>query len=101
MTTVQFKYYIEAGNSVVDFLKANGFPQAELIGSIAKIGFSNNDIDIYIPKSGTAEDRDKLVFLFLTEPHTKVDISDYGIMCFTETKFGDVDIFFSLDGFDY
>jgi hypothetical protein len=49
--------------------------------------------------SGTREDRERLKDLLLTDG--TLDVTDWGGMYFTGTKFGDVDIFFSLDGFDY
>lgn len=99
MITLHFKYTAHHGNTVVAYMKSNGFPQAELIGSLAKIGFSNNDIDIHVPQSGTKDDRDKIILLF--QPCGKVDETDWGGIYLTDTRFGDIDIFFSLDGFDY
>jgi hypothetical protein len=94
----QFRYSKEDGIAVVSFLEQNGF-KVELIGSLSKIGFSNHDIDIHVMNSGTKEDRDKLKRLFVTKE--KVDETDWGGLYFNNTQFGDVDIFFSLDGFDY
>lgn len=91
------QYSKENGIAVVEFLKRNGF-KAELIGSLAKIGFSIHDIDIHVMDSGTREDRDKLKQLLIT---SEVDETDWGGLYFKDTQFGDVDIFFSLDGFDY
>jgi hypothetical protein len=95
---MQLRYSKEHGNIVVSFLQKNGFT-AELIGSLAKIGFSDHDIDIHVMNSGTREDREKLKELFITSE--QVDETDWGGMYFSGTQFGDVDIFFSLDGFDY
>lgn len=94
---MELKYSREHGEAVVSFLQKNGF-NAELIGSLAKIGFSNHDIDIHVRNSGTREDRERLIKLFTGG---KVDETDWGGMYFTDTEFGDVDIFFSIDGFDY
>lgn len=99
MKTIQYRYSVDDGNAVVDYLKSNGFPQSKLIGSLSKIGFSNHDIDIHIPNSATREDREKIISLF--EPCGDVDETDWGGIYFTDTKFGSVDIFLSIDGFDY
>lgn len=94
---MEFRYSKVDGDVVVAFLEQNGFT-VELIGSLAKIGFSNHDIDIHVKNSGTREDRDKLKQLFLT---SEIDETDWGGIYFTNTQFGDIDLFFSLDGFDY
>ena len=94
---MELKYSREHGEAVVSFLQKNGF-NPELIGSLAKIGFSNHDIDIYVRNSGKREDREKLIELFTGGT---VDETDWGGMYFNDTEFGDVDIFFSIDGFDY
>lgn len=97
MQHYQVKYLTEDGLAVAAFLKQHGF-DAELIGSLSKIGFSNHDIDIYVRHSGTKEDREKLTSLFVTSK--PVDQTDWGGLYFTDTQFGDVDIFFSIDEFD-
>lgn len=97
MLNVEFLYSKEDGIAVIEFLQQNGF-KVELIGSLSKLGFSNHDIDIHVMNSGTREDRDKLKELF---KNGTVDETDWGGLYFTATQFGDVDLFFSLDGFDY
>lgn len=94
---MELKYSKEHGEAVVSFLNDNGFLDCDLIGSLAKIGFSDHDIDIHVRNSGTREDRDKLISLF----GGTVDETDWGGLYFSNTQFGDVDIFFSIDGFDY
>lgn len=96
MKVIEMRYSREDGLAVVSYLQQHGF-KVELIGSLSKIGFSNHDIDIHVMESGTREDRDKLKELF----KGTVDETDWGGLYFTNTEFGDVDIFFSLDGFDY
>lgn len=95
---MQFRYSQEDGIAVVAFLEQHGF-KAELIGSLAKIGFSNHDIDIHVKDSGTREDRDKLKELLLRSG--MMDETDWGGLYFSDTQFGDVDIFFYIHEFDY
>lgn len=92
------KYTKTDGLAVVKYLQKMGFAEAELIGSLAKKGVSYNDIDIHIPNMN----RDRmweLVNLFLHRGVT-LQKTDWEGLFFSNTPFGNVDIFFSVEDFD-
>lgn len=81
---------------------------AVLIGSFSKGAlYSNKDIDIYLPKflpTGidinyrTNKLKAKLIYLLDAE---SVELTDWGGWFFHNTIFGNVDVFFNIDDFDY
>lgn len=92
------RYSFEDGAAVVLFLQENGFEKAELIGSLSKTGYSDKDIDILIP-NGSLEDKVRLTEILMTGGI--VEETDWGGIYFYDTKFGNVDIFFTTEDFDY
>lgn len=100
MTTLSNKprYTEEDGVAVVLLLHEYGFQNCELIGSLSREGVSNNDIDIYIP-NGSLADKEVLKNILMTSG--VVEETDWGGIFFTDTQFGNVDIFFDKSEFDY
>lgn len=92
------KYNKEDGEAVVLFLLEEGFKDVQLIGSLKKNGESDHDIDIYVPNC-SENDKEKLIELFLT--CGMVEETDWHGMYFSDTIFGDIDIFFCIDDLDY
>jgi len=90
-------YLIQDAINVVNLLKQNSI-NCEVIGNIARIGYSEHDIDIWIKEQDTQNLRDKLIFLL--NPKEVIN-TDWEGMYLRETNFGDVDIFLRIDNLDY
>lgn len=92
------KHTKEDGLAACCFLIENGFEDAQLIGSLAKNESSEHDIDILLPKN-SLEDEDKLMEILLCGG--LFERTDWGGIFFHGTQFGNVDIFFTTEDFDY
>ena len=95
------KYTVQHGNMVLRFIHENGYPTAKLIGSLGNGKESYHDIDILIWIRGKKKKQacaDILINLLLPE---KTEAQDWGGVYYTNTIYGDVDIFFTDKDFDF
>ena len=90
-------YLLSDAGEVVAMLRAHGI-NSEVIGNIARTGFSEHDIDIWIKEQDTKKTRDFIVFLLKPQ---EVLNTDWEGMYLKRTPFGDVDIFMRIDNLDY
>lgn len=75
-------------------------PNAMLIGSFGRgAESSEHDIDIYLPDKVKSLMLNQILVLLL-DPK-KVENTDWDGWYFHDTSYGDVDIFFSIEDFDY
>lgn len=82
------------------YLRESGYKDAQLIGSLSRGKFSNNDIDILLPgRVATPQLIEHLRFVLTAKG--KVTPTDWDGLFFEDTLFGDVDIFFTTEYFDY
>ncbi len=101
------KYTKIIGEEVIWFLKSHygeSVEEAKLIGSLAKKGYSNNDIDIYIPRifpKGGVSEKQFIEDLKIKLEAKSVIETDWGGYYFKDTHYGDVDIFFDISKFDF
>lgn len=94
-------YTHQTGVDVVNFLVKCGFSRATLIGSLAKEnGTSSNDIDILIDDESYSKKLEDH-FRILLKPKGKVVRTDWGGIYLYDTIYGNVDIFFTTENFDY
>ena len=84
-------YSKKDGDDVVRFLQVEFKISSTLIGSLAKTGGSNHDIDILLECEKT---KDLLCDLILKLSPHGVDETDWGGWYFSRTIFGDIDFFF-------
>ena len=101
----EHKYSKKDAGLLLFHLRSHGI-ECELIGSLKKKGYSNNDIDIYFPNHNREELTDKLRTLLGAKtyyPDHYGQITDWDGFYFYETEFGTVDCFFkgSIEKFDY
>ena len=96
----QTLHTIEDANSVLELLRKNISVNAKLIGGFGKGKLtSKHDIDILIPDKKFTDDlKNKILNLLNAE---SVENTDWGGWYFNNTDFGDVDIFYTEDDFDY
>lgn len=90
-------YLIEDAGKVVNILKLNNI-DCEVIGNIARTGFSEHDIDIWIKEQYTYQLRNKVISLFIPK---KVLNTDWGGFYLYDTPLGNIDIFLRIDNLDY
>lgn len=95
------KYTVEIGNKVIELIKDNGYPMVRLIGSLGAGKESNHDIDILIPLTDKKQKQECAIALSKILKAEKHCGQDWGGCYYTNTIFGDVDLFFSTDDFDY
>lgn len=90
----------EDAESALKVIHKNISKAAILIGGFGKGKTSSeHDIDILIPdKKFTVDLRDRLLKLLNAE---SVEDTDWGGWYFNSTDFGDVDIFYTTEDFDY
>lgn len=93
------KYTVEDGNKVVNFLKIVISNKAKLIGSLGRGKESDNDIDILLPDLKRTAKIKNALFKILDAK--KCVNTDWGGLYFYDTRFGNVDIFFTTKDFDY
>jgi len=93
-------YTPQQGHDVVAFLQQNGFT-ARLIGSLSRGQNSNTDIDIHIQDKN---ERTEELLTKLLKPNYKIGEivrTDWGGLYFYDTTFGDIDVFFKTDDFNF
>lgn len=90
-------YLIEDAGKVVNILKSSNI-DCEIIGNIARTGFSEHDIDIWIKEQDTYQLRNKIISLFIPK---KVLNTDWEGFYLEGTPFGNIDIFLRIDNLDY
>jgi hypothetical protein len=89
---------LENANIVLNLIKNKISNQAELIGGFGKgKTTSMHDIDILIPDKDVSI-KDNLMQLLNAE---SVEDTDWGGLYYNNTPYGDVDIFFTTQDFDY
>lgn len=89
------------GAALVELLAKNGI-EAQLIGSLGRGENSTHDIDLFLPNSKLRKRRQlrgKLISILV--PGAEIEETDWGGWFFHNSKFGNVDIFFSIRDFDY
>ena len=85
---------------VLNLIHNNITNKAGLIGGFGKgKEFSEHDIDILIPDLGFNEELKNKIFYLLNAE--SVENTDWGGWYFNNTDFGDVDIFYTTEDFDY
>lgn len=95
------KYTVEIGAKVIKLLHEKGYQNAKLIGSLGAGKESEHDIDVFIPITNPKIKRkcvNDLAKIFQAQYYCG---TDWGGVYFTNTIFGDIDLFFSTDDFDY
>lgn len=91
---------IEDANSVLELLHKNISTNATLIGGFGKGKLaSKHDIDILIPDKEFTNDLKDNIFKLLNSE--SVEDTDWGGWYFNNTDFGDVDVFYTTEEFDY
>jgi hypothetical protein len=89
---------LEDAKTVLELIQDNISNLAELIGGFGKgETTSMHDIDILIPNKDISI-KDKLMQLLSAE---SVENTDWGGLYYNNTPYGDVDIFFTTEEFDY
>jgi hypothetical protein len=90
---------IKQAKSLLSALHVFVSPDAKLIGSFGKgEKTSMHDIDVYLPLHKTSELKQKLIVLLKSD---KAEDTDWDGWYFSDTLYGNVDVFFSTDKFDY
>ena len=83
---------VKMAAAALSFIKSNFDDTAVLIGSLSKGEESNHDIDVLIAgRKRDIETRDRLIILL--HP-TEFEYTDWGGIYFSNTLWGDIDIFF-------
>lgn len=91
-------YLIDDAGKIINILKSNNI-ECEIIGGVARIGYSEHDIDIYVMSE---IDRDELIELLIeTFLPEKIIDTDWGGIYLKNTLFGDIDVFLRIDNLDY
>lgn len=91
---------IEDAESVLNILQKNISSNATLIGSFGKGKLtSDHDIDILISDKDFTNELKTEIFKLLNAE--SVEDTDWGGWYFNNTAFGDVDIFYTTEYFDY
>lgn len=97
---VGMKHTVKMGLSLIRHLRENGFLNAELIGSVGKGRSSDHDIDVLLKDyENTSLILSKLCVIF--SDNSRYVSTDWGGFFFYDTKWGNIDLFFSTDQFDY
>lgn len=103
---------IKDAEALIFFLKKTGFPEVKLIGSFAKGETESiHDIDILLEGYKLNPSlEDQLIYLLEPQPCERADgtfadkgitYTDWGGLYLHNTFFGNIDIFFSIEDFDY
>lgn len=93
------KYSVKQGEDLTWFLSNLIKTEVKLIGSLGKGIESDHDIDVLMPNRRRAiRFADYLKKLLEAE---KFEYTDWGGIYLTNTRFGDIDIFFSDKDFTY
>lgn len=85
---------------VLDILQKNVSNNSSLIGGFGKGNLtSNHDIDVLIPDMEFNDELKSKIFNLLNAQ--SVEDTDWGGWYFNNTDYGDVDIFYTTEDFDY
>lgn len=91
---------LEDAKSVLNILRKNISINSSLIGGFGKGKLtSNHDIDVLIPDKEFNDELKNKIFKLLNAK--SVENTDWGGWYFHKTDFGDVDIFYTTEDFDY
>jgi len=89
---------LEDAKTVLSLIRNNISNQATLIGGFGKgKTTSMHDIDILIPDKDVSIEKDMMKLLNAES----VEGTDWGGLYFNNTPYGDVDIFFTTEDFDF
>lgn len=91
----------QMASDAIEKLWKHGFCHIMLIGSLGKgADTSEHDIDILIPHYKKSKILKQKLEKIL-KPKGKIELTDWGGYYFNDTIYGNVDIFFSIQDFDY